>query len=397
MASFLGREQEKIGQGIAQSDFAGELQRFLSPVGKQSASSRFVADDSPKTGAKESAGFLESAAEATPASRTAPTSQTTPVPRTSPAATTSTAGRKKSAATETKAQVRNQKVRAKNGEELLLTNPAMTETILSNLQCSAETIKACKNIQNKDGMISLKDLKNLLNSQAETEAVQSTGQVSAEQVGALLGSITTKGSGQPTNTTQAKSSKIAASATIKRDGSYTLPEFSELVDQVLNRGIETPEATAAQPLRANAASTKITLETASQTMASSKPDLTESLTASILPPFLSEGWNEQTGTRAKTSHDGSSQPENIPAQASIDGAGQENVRKVETAARKTNEQAQAVNAPPKGSITQADDNGLSSGSARGRLGKQLRFFGVLPRSTVAAGKDVRRRVGRLKT
>ena len=237
LASFLGREQEKIGQGIAQSDFAGELQRFLSPVGKQSASSRSVADDSPKTGAKESAGSLESAAEATPASRTAPTSQTTPVPRTSPAATTSTAGRKKSAATETKAQVRNQKVRAKNGEELLLTNPAMTETILSNLQCSAETIKACKNIQNKDGMISLKDLKNLLNSQAETEAVQSTGQVSAEQVGALLGSITTKGSGQPTNTTQAKSSKLPPP--LRSSVMGPIPSgVCELVDQVLNRGIE---------------------------------------------------------------------------------------------------------------------------------------------------------------
>ena len=123
-------------------------------------------------------------------------------------------------------------------------------------------------------------------------------------------------------------------------------------------------------------------------MASSKPDLTESLTASILPPFLSEGWNEQTGTRAKTSHDGSSQPENIPAQASIDGAGQEDVRKVETAARKTNEQAQAVNAPPKGSITQADDNGLSSGRRAAVLESSSGSSVSSPGATVAAGKDV---------
>jgi flagellar hook-length control protein FliK len=372
LAPFLEKEQGKIRQGIVRSDFAGELKKLISPNEEDSTLSAAPSDNSLKSGAKTIADPLQ------PRTTTSSTN--------AKATTVSTAGKKKNASTDPKTQIQNQKTKARNGENLLVANPVMTETILSNLHCPAETIKACKDSQNKDGMISVKDLKSLIDGQIGTAGPTSSGQISSEQVRMLLGSITMQGAGSATGTKQSGANNIPASIKIKSNGSYTLSEFSGVLDQVLNQGIQTSGPTTIRSTQAKSTSTSSTVQITGQIKQSLKAGETENLTDSAIPSFVSESTDGQPRGKAKTTQDSSSEPENIPPQQSMDGVAQKNLRVVETAAA-ANGQTSKADLQPKPAASNPDlsrllnrqDNAIaenSSGSSASTVA-----------STASAGKD----------
>jgi hypothetical protein len=377
LASFLGKEQEKIGHGIAQSDFAGELKKFLSPTKQESALSPTGTVDSQTTVTQTA---TDSAQPATETAATPADCQTL--------AASSTGKKKASSLPDGKAQIKNQKTKAKNGEDLLVTDAVTTETILSNLQCPAEIIKACKSIQNKDGMISLKDLKALLDSQVGTTGASSSAQISAEQVRSLLGSITMQGGSAGGNTLQSGSGKLPASIKVKQNGSYTLAEFSGLLDQVMQQGIQTPGPKTIQSLQANTASTSSSAEITGQAEMSPKAGQTESLTSSALPSFVSESLDGQMGNGAKSASDGSSgQEKEVPAQQPTDGDVQEKLKKVQSAEADTDRHGPALDIRPKQSAGYNDLGSSLNEEKTGPQGNSLPTVASPPGEAASGGQN----------
>jgi len=375
LASFLGKEQDKIGQGIARSDFAGELKKFLSPDSTESTVPQTLTTDSSKSDAKAVKAGSQTPSDASAKATDAPTQNV------------STTGKKKSAPSDAKAMIKNRKIKAGNAEDLTVTDPVLTETILSNLQCPAETIKACKSIQTKNGSISIKDLKTLLDSQIGTAGSTSSGQVSAEQVRSLLASISAKGSGPGQNASQSLKGNTPVAVKTKPDGSYTLSEFSGLLDQVLQQETQGSEQKTIQSQQAKTASNSAGGEITGQVAMGVKAGQTGSLAASELPPFLSEDTEDSTGTKTKTTDGGSLHSEETMAKLSVQGTAQQNLKKVQTVAEDAGKQTREIIPQLKQAAGYVNPDSSTYEQGNGSTDNESRFF-VAPVLTAAAnGKD----------
>ena len=219
LASFLGSENEKIGQTIAQGDFSGELQKLMPVPAKGAGSSARNNWAKPETAAAANWGSKASAGE-TPAG--AETKSST-VPST----------QEPKGATDSRTKISEIKSKAKKELSLMVSNPAIAQTVLGDLQYPAQTKKACEGMQNKDGQISIKDLRSLLDTQASTGS-QARGQVPAEHARALVESIIDKGSGTNQNKS-AYAGTLQSAVQLKTEGSYSPSEFRGLLDKVLQQ------------------------------------------------------------------------------------------------------------------------------------------------------------------
>lgn len=270
LSSFMGSEHEKIGRGIAaKSDFAAELEKLYPSKGKEVPGSDkgkaldVVPAEKPARVQRDNGNQAD--AKALQARKTTRTEKAS--------------GKKEVCDPQTK--IRNLKKTEKNAEQLFITNPALAASILSELQYPAETIKACKSIQNKDGWISVRDLKSLLSSQSGPAGSIARGQIPAEQAQILIGSIASKAAGSSQNVATKTACGNPASVATKTEGSYSSDELQGLLDQVLqqeNSGSENAQTSG------KSAEPGITL----QAPVLPKMGQSESLTATVLPSFISE-------------------------------------------------------------------------------------------------------------
>ena len=267
LASFLGAENEKIGQSIAQSDFACELKKHI-PASANSAVTAGVASGAPVAKAVN--------ASATNPRLQAASAETQAAPRTKTSGSSMTRARK--AATDTRTKIDSIKAKAKQETSLFISNP-MADTILGDLQCPAEIRKACNGIQSQDGSISIKDLKSLVDTQPANGATDSA-QVPAQHARALVESIVAKegGTGQQGS---ASAGTLLSSIQIKTEGSYTPAEFKGLLDKVLKVAqTQQKQSTGSGTLSGSAEPATIT--------EGLKTGQTQSLTATVLPSFISK-------------------------------------------------------------------------------------------------------------
>jgi hypothetical protein len=288
LASYLEKEHDKIGQGIIKSDFAGELQKHF-PA--QTPSTGTI-PSTLSANASDVAGGNNSSAAASPT--TAPSNA-------------KVSGKQNDADPGTKIQTL--KTKAKNQDRLYVADPAKVEAILAQFQYPAETIKACQTIQNKDGMISLGDLKNLLNKQGPVQSAM-PGAISPEQAQALIGAILAKNSDTGQNAAQFGNANLLQSIQMKTDAPYTVDEFKALIDKILQQ-TKTNDATVVSKA-ANVNTTQIV----GQTPVTAKTGQSESLTASIIPSFFSNEADNYKNTAIKKSL-GADNEEPVPPSGNV--------------------------------------------------------------------------------
>ncbi|MCE5333032.1 MAG: flagellar hook-length control protein FliK [Desulfobacteraceae bacterium] len=263
LSTYLGRKNEKIGQSIVKSDFAGELKKLMpAPSNDASAVSRTASEDAEESASASSASSETKTKKTKKPSRNAGESEKTS---------------EGTNATDAKTKLKNIKTRAKNSETLYIANPAMIETILSDLQYPAETIQAYKSLQNKEGMISVKDLKSLLERQPGPVGDAEQGRISSEKAQALLGAIVAREGGQVTHTLG--NGKLAASLGVTANSSYSASEFRDLVDRVLQTNNKQADSGKNGQTEAGIAS---------QIASNVQKGQTKSLASSALPSFLKE-------------------------------------------------------------------------------------------------------------
>ncbi|MGO8942679.1 MAG: flagellar hook-length control protein FliK [Syntrophobacteraceae bacterium] len=261
LASYLGSENEKIGQTIAQGDFSGELQKLMPVPAKGAGSSARNNWAKPETAAAANWGSKASAGE-TPAG--AETKSST-VPST----------QEPKGATDSRTKISEIKSKAKKELNLMVSNPAIAQTVLGDLQYPAQTKKAFEGMQNKDGQISIKDLRSLLDTQASTGS-QARGQVPAEHARALVESIIDRGSG--TNPKEsAYAGTLQSSVQLKTEGSYSPSEFRGLLDKVLQQA-NTSQGQSGDP------GSQPGLATTAEGL---KRGQAETLVGTVLPSFIS--------------------------------------------------------------------------------------------------------------
>ena len=267
MASFLRSENEKIGQSITRSDFAGELKKFIAaPANDTGAAGKFWGLSAAKP---ESANAPGPGLQASNAG-------TQGAPETKTSRSSTIQERKNATAARTKIDAINSK--SKQEASLYVTDPAIADTVLTDLQYPAETRKACKVDQNQEGSISFKELKYLLNTQP-TIASENLAQVPAEHARALVESLVTRECGTKQQGLPSAGA-FQSSVRIKAEGSYTPGEFRGLLEKVLQ------QADAAREQLTGSESLSGSAETA-KTAAGMKTGQTESLVASVLPSFIS--------------------------------------------------------------------------------------------------------------
>ena len=273
LASFLGSENEKIAQAIAPHDFAGELKKLMPATASGAEpSARDAAAKPEKVEAahprlKSFAGQIPAAAEA----------------KSPPASSI----REQRGATDSKTKINAIKSKAQKEKCLFVTNPAIAATVLADLQYPAETRKACEGMKNKQGLISFKDLKSVLDTQPEIGS-EVRAQVPAEHAHALVESIIAKGGG--TNQKEfASGGHLLSSVQIKTEGSYTPDEFRGLLEKVLQQA-DTTQSQIAKP-----GPQPGSVETA-KTAEGPRIGQTESLVETVLPSFISAD-HENDATR----------------------------------------------------------------------------------------------------
>ncbi len=303
LSSYLGNEHDKIGHGIANSDFAGELGKLLP---QNSATSDTVAAE--KTEAKK-ADATQSAATSTDGTAVA-----------AGALKKNSVGsvRKKSASQTPEQRLENVKTQTKTYKKVFITNPLALESALAELGYPAETIKACKSLQNQDGWISLKDLKDLISNKGMATETLGQGQISTARVQALLSSIVQKTEASGTNigrTFEAVKSSIASVVQQESAGVFNIDEFRALLDGVLQQA-NNAEALKKSATASSGTSTEGASEIALQAAIAPKQGQTESLASNILPSFLSQnsdesGKGKKQDTSAKVSSDSAPQSTNI--------------------------------------------------------------------------------------
>jgi flagellar hook-length control protein FliK len=267
LASFLGSENEKIGQSIAQNDFAGELKKFI-PAPAKGATIPGDASQLPEAKPQNvsSPGSGQQALSA----------KTQAAPQTKPSGPTVTRQRK--SATDTRTKIDSMKAKAKQEASLFIANP-IADTILGDLQCPAEIRKACNGNQSQDGSISIKDLKSLLDTQPANGSTD-RAQVPAEHARALVESVMAK-EGGTSQQSFASEGTLQSSIPIKTEGSYTPGEFKGLLDKVLQvAATQQKQLIGSGALSGSAEPAK--------TSEGLKTSQTENLTATVLPSFISE-------------------------------------------------------------------------------------------------------------
>ncbi len=102
----------------------------------------------------------------------------------------------------------------------MVSDPAIAQKVLGDLQYPGQTKKACEGMENKEGQISIKDLRSLLDTQASTGS-QVRGQVPAEYARALVESIIDKGSG--TNQQESAYARTLQSSVVLKTEDRILP------------------------------------------------------------------------------------------------------------------------------------------------------------------------------
>ena len=261
LASFLGSENEKIGQNIAQGDFSGELQKLMPATAKGAGSSARNAPAKPEKADAADPGLKASAGETPAAAETK--------------SSTSPSTRERRGAEDSRTKINAIKSKAQKEQSLVVSNPGIAQTVLADLQYPAQTRKACEGMQNKEGQISIKDLRSLLDTQGATGS-QIQGEVPAEHARALVESIIAKGSG--TNQKESASGgTLQSSVQIKTEGSYTPSEFRGLLDKVLQQADTTLGKLADPGPQPGLAKTAEGL----------KRGQTENLVETVLPSFIS--------------------------------------------------------------------------------------------------------------
>jgi flagellar hook-length control protein FliK len=266
LASFLGSENEKIGQCIAQSDFACELKKHI-PAPANSAMMPGDVSQSPLAKSENASApdpkLQASSAEKHAASQKKPSG--------------SSMTRAKKAAADTKTKIDSIKSKAKQEASLFVANP-IADTVLGDLQCPAEIRKACNGIQSQDGSISIKDLKSLVDTQPANGATDSA-KVPAEHARALVESIIAR-EGAAGQQGSASGTTLQSSIQIKTEGSYTPAEFKELLEKVLEVAQTQQQQTTGSGILSGSAEAATIPE-------GLKTGQTEGLTASVLPSFVS--------------------------------------------------------------------------------------------------------------
>jgi hypothetical protein len=270
LASFLGSENEKIGQTIVQHDFAGELKKLMPATANGAGPSALNAEAKPEKVDAADPRLKTSVGETLAGAET----KSSPSPST----------RERKGATDSRTKINAIKSKAQKEQCLAVTSPAIAATVLADLQYPAQTRKACEGMQNKEGQISIKDLKSLLDTQPAIGS-EMRAQVPAEHARALVESIIAKGGG--TNLKElASGGTLQSSVQIKTEGSYTPSEFRGLLEKVLQQA-DTTQAQLAEP-----GSQPGSVKTAKDL----KRGQTESLVETVLPSFISaDHENDSTG------------------------------------------------------------------------------------------------------
>ncbi|MEN6441069.1 MAG: flagellar hook-length control protein FliK [Syntrophobacter sp.] len=289
LASFLGSEHEKIGQEISRSDFAGELEKYRAPTKREATEAESV-EDRPSRDQQGSTTLSKR--------RQAQVESEDSVDDTSK---TKSARTRSSRAAESRARIKDLKATAENGENLFITNPLLAESILSELHYPSETIKACKNLQNKDGWISIADFKALLAKQATTSSSQqsqaqpgSQAQISTAQVQALLGTIVQKlGKDATSSTGTAKAARVQTTppASSQTSGNCTIADLRAMIDQVLQQAdaeSTADKSLARTPIAPSSAAAAQEAQITGDVMMTPKQGQTESVTAATVPSFVSD-------------------------------------------------------------------------------------------------------------
>ncbi len=228
LASFIGSENDRVSQSITKSDFAGELKKHIrEPANRAGELSNNVASK-PENSNGFDPGSNASGGQA--AAGTKARGQFT--------------GRVQKAATDSNAKINGLKSKAKAAESVIVTNSAIANTVLADLQYPAETRQACKALQNKEGAMSVKKLKSLLDTKS-TISSAIPAEVPAEHVRELVNSIVAKGCG--TNKQGAASvGGLQARVQIKSEGSYTRSELLGLLDKIVQH-VESVQAKPSEP------------------------------------------------------------------------------------------------------------------------------------------------------
>lgn len=321
LASFLGKENEKIEQEIARSDFAGELGKYYKPA-RNEAADRQAAKDPASTNGLTSTNQVEDTA---PRQRNARTDTDRSLRNT---------GKGKSAATqsdraaESKARIKDQKAIAENGENIFITNPLLAESILTELHYPSEIIKTCKSLQNKDGWISIADFKALLanqpaaasSQQSQAPAPDGNAQVSTAQVQALLGTIVQrlgKDTQSASGTFKCKPCQTATlPASSQTSGVCTISGLKSAIDNVLQKAVAESSAdnsiTRAPIAPSSAAASAQEIRISGDVMMTPKQGQAENVTAATIPSFVSDDSAEE-GEDVADSTDSNIQKKNMAA------------------------------------------------------------------------------------
>jgi flagellar hook-length control protein FliK len=293
LSSFLGGEKEKIGQGIVESDFTGELARLMPSSADLSNQEMEV----PGADALKGADKGNTSAQGSAAGQVGCSSQTDSKQSSGPILSSEPVDAGWGASTSAKAKIKAIEAKAKEQKSLFVTNAAVAATVLSDLQYPAEIIKACKDLRNKDGMISIRDLKSLLEAQAGT-GPGNTAQVPADHARLLVESITEEQSGtSPGN-------NFKPSVQVKAEGSYSPDEFRGLLDNVLQAADLKRAQVAGVTSQLGSAETAQTAKAAQiiETAQVLKVDQTEMLATTVVPSFAREDYENGATGKVLTSN-----------------------------------------------------------------------------------------------
>ncbi len=312
LAKVLEGERGKIGNGIAKSDFAGELKKLLPKKNAKTGT----------TGTSESATVQTGSGEVPEALKAVGAEQT----QTSTQAAEST-GKYRTArsSTDAAAKIKTLNNRAKNSKTLYITDPVLVESTLAKLHYPPDTIKAAESMRARDGSISLKDFANLLQKKADTTAATAASAqgtaAAAEKVlipaaaaRAVIAAIAAKTSGSGHGSTQSSSKTLKSSIAKQVPAGkeyYTVEEFQGLLENILEKASGTTTETAATVQKQGAVTTRKLNDSTSekeeprisgQVDVAPKQGQTESIAATVLPSFISDkpGDREQGKARAGT-------------------------------------------------------------------------------------------------
>ncbi len=266
LASFLGSVKAKLGRSITNNDFSGELARHL-PKETQAAqldpidTAGLVSPDGPTT---------ETKACATAASAQAESKSGTPL------------SLREKSLPNANAKMTGKSLREVAAKNLVVSNPAIVQTVLAKLNYSAEKRDECEKLLNKQGHISIQDLSSILNSGRDAGG-QSAGQVPVAAVRTLVESIVGSSDGERQNGGAAVKGKEPAVA-LKPDGSYTREELSGLLKKVVKASLKDNPPAKLAKFSSQSSSTVVP-----ETSEALKTGQTRELVSSVLPSFIFSG------------------------------------------------------------------------------------------------------------